>query len=233
MEKVQKILSFIFISCWLFSGTLAAQQKEQPAKSIPKTGFALGVNLEGPIGRFFDQDKTAFSVVGHLSLRPNLFFVGEAGFENLAFSEAHAEERHYDYESNGTFIRAGLLYDIFSVEEEGNHDNIFLGLHYGFALQEHSSDSYTIENQYWEGHTGSLSKYVLNTHWVELSAGPRTELLKNFYMGWSVNLRVKMFQDNKEALVPYSVPGFGNGDNTVNLGFSYVLEYMIPWNKKK
>jgi hypothetical protein len=233
MEKVQKILSFIFISIWILGGSLAAQKKVQPTKDAKKTGFALGVNLEGPIQKFFDRDKVAFSVIGHLSLGPQIFFVGEAGFENLTFSDEHALDRHYTYESNGSFIRAGLLYDIFSVEEKGNNDNIFFGLHYGFALQEHASQSYNIENEYWGGTDGSLGKYVLNTHWLEISAGPRSELLKNFYMGWSINLRIKMFQDNQEVLVPYSIPGFGNGDNRVNVGFSYVLEYMIPWNKKR
>ncbi len=231
MEKVSKISSFIFISIWFFAGSLNAQSLIDPGVKRQKTGFSLGINLDGPVQRFFDGDKTAFSVVGHLSLSQKYYFMGEAGFENLTFSDKNAEERNYAYESNGSFLRAGLLYDIFSVDEAGNNDNIFLGIHYGFALQEHSSSSFNIQNDYWGGHDGSLGDYVLNTHWVEISAGPRTELFKNFFMGWSINLRIKMFQDNKEVLAPYSIPGFGNGDNQVNLGFSYVLEYMIPWKR--
>ncbi len=231
MEKVCKISSFIFISFWFFAGLLNAQSLINAGAKQQKSGLSLGINLSGPIQGLFDNDKTAFSAVTILSLSSKYYFIGEAGFENLTFSDRNATKRHYAYESNGTFIRAGLLYDIFSVDEAGNNDNIFLGIHYGFALQEHSSSSFSIQNDYWGGHDGSLNKYVLTTHWVEISAGPRTELFKNFFMGWSVNLRFKMFQGNNEVLEPYSIPGFGNGDNQVNLGFSYVLEYMIPWKK--
>ncbi len=124
-----------------------------------------------------------------------------------------------------------MLYDFFSVDEKGNNDNIFIGLNYGFALQEHRAGGYTISNGYWDDFRDSESAYVLNTHWLEVSAGPRTELLNNLYMGWTVNLRVKILQNNPEELQPYSVPGFGSGDNAVNMGFSYVIEYMIPWKK--
>ena len=231
MVKQLKILSFIFISL-LFVPSLVQAQKDKKNNTTPQVqGITVGFNFEGVVNRFFETDKTAFSAVTHLNLSPGWFFRGEAGFENLEFSDENAEERNFSYESNGSFLKAGLLYDFFSVDEVGNNDNIFVGLNYGFALQEHRSGGYAIENGYWEDFHGSESAYVLNTHWLEVSAGPRTELLKNLYMGWTVNLKVKILQDNARKLQPYSVPGFGNGDNTVNVGFSYVIEYMIPWKK--
>ena len=235
MGKVQKIFSFIFISLFFSGFLLNAQEALQlvPKEDEGRLGMTVGVNLEGPIGRLFDSDKSAFSAITHIKFGQDWYFRGEVGFENLTFSPESWNERNYHYESNGSFLRAGILYDFFEVDEEGNNDNIFIGLNYGFALQEHGSDEFTIENGYWGDYHGSLRKYVLNTHWVELSFGPRTELLKNLYMGWSLNLRVKLFQDNSEVLQPYSIPGYGKGDNTVNFGFSYVIEYFIPWGKKK
>lgn len=231
MGKASKILSYIFINLFCVgtfvtaqeSLSLPAEEKEEPV------GFTVGVNFEGPIGKFFESDKSAFSAVTHINLSPNWFFRGEAGFENLSFSSANSKDRNYAYESNGSFLKAGILYDFFDVEEAGNRDNIFVGLHYGFAVQEHGSRRFEIRNGYWEDYRGSVNSYFMNTHWAEISAGPRTELLKNFYMGWTVNLRINLWRDNKEVLVPYSVPGFGSGDNNVNVGFSYVIEYFIPW----
>ncbi|MFW5753566.1 MAG: DUF6048 family protein [Marinilabiliaceae bacterium] len=231
MEKVLKILSYISISLFLFALPVTSQEK----MSLPEggdqdpVGFTVGFNLEGPVGKFFDSDKSAFSAVTHINLSPHWFFRGEAGFENLRFSSANRADRNYAYESNGSFLKAGILYDFFDVEEAGNRDNIFVGLHYGFALQEHGSRRFVIQNGYWDDFQGSVSNYVMNTHWAEFSVGPRTELLKNFYMGWTVNLRMDLWRENKEVLVPYSVPGFGRGDNNVNVGFSYVIEYFIPW----
>lgn len=234
MGNQPKILSFIFISLFLFPGLLKSQEFENPTETNQKgqlQGITLGINLEGPIGRFFDSDRSAFSAVTHINLSPGWFFRGEAGFENLVFSKENEIDRNYSYESNGSFLKAGMLYDFFSVDEKGNNDNIFVGLSYGFALQEHRTGSYTIPNGYWDDFYGSESAYVVNSHWLEVSAGPRTELLKNLYMGWTVNLRVKILQNNPEELQPFSIPGFGSGDNTVNVGFSYVIEYMIPWKK--
>lgn len=235
MGKPLKILGCIFISLFFFGQMLNAQKKTESKQMTGgnSTGFTLGVNLEGPIGRIFDSDKAAFSAVTHIKFSPKWFFRGEAGFENLTFSPTNERERSYAYESNGSFLKAGVLYDFFNVEEKGNNDNIFIGLNYGFALQEHGSSSYVIENGYWSDLQGSMGKYVVNTHWLEIMAGPRTELLKNFYMGWTINLKFKLLQDNEKVLDPYSVPGFGNGDNTVNFGFSYVIEYYFPWGKSK
>ncbi|PWD99671.1 DUF6048 family protein [Marinilabilia rubra] len=235
MGKPLKILSCTFISLFFLGQVLDAQKKVVTDQSGDGSsgGFTLGVNLEGPIGRIFDSDKAAFSAVTHIKFAQKWFFRGEAGFENLTFSPTNEQERSYTYESNGSFLKAGVLYDFFSVEEKGNNDNIFIGLNYGFAIQEHGSGSYTIENGYWGDFQGSMGEYVLNTHWLEIMAGPRTELLKNLYMGWTINMRIKVLQDNEKVLDPFSVPGFGNGDNTVNVGFSYVIEYFIPWRKNR
>ncbi len=213
---------------------LDAREKQKAIDKNPdeKLGFTIGLNLGGPIGRIFDPDKSAFSAITHIKFAPNWIFRGEAGLENLSFSAANAIDRNYRYKTTGSFLKAGVLYDFFDVEEPGNNDNILIGLNYGFALQEQRSDHLNIENSYWNDFDGSQGSYILNTHWLEVSFGPRTELLKDFYMSWTLNLRVKMFQDNSEVLQPYSIPGFGKGDNTVNLGFSYVLEYFIPWGRK-
>lgn len=235
MGKAPITYSFLFINLFLFSTLLNAQEEEQ--KNLNKDsdndrGFTIGINFEGPVGRIFDADKSAFSAVTHIKFADDFFFRGEAGFENLTFSSENIEDRNYNYQSNGTFLKAGILYDFFEVEEAGNNDNIFIGLHYGFALQEHGSKRYIIKNGYWNDYTGSQSNYVLNSHWLEITGGPRTEILKNLYMSWTINLRVKLFQDNKNVLQPYSIPGFGSGDNNINAGFSYVIEYYFPWRKK-
>jgi len=215
--------------------SLISAQEEQdiktPAKDV-SPGFTLGLNLEGPVYYFFDTDQVAFSAVTHIELSPDWFFRGEAGFENLTFSTKNRQERNYAYQSNGSFLKGGILYDFFSVDEAGNNDNVFIGLNYGFALQEHGSSRYIIENSYWDNFQGSSNNYVINTHWLEISAGPRTELMKNLYMGWTINLRIKMLQNNNQVLEPYSIPGYGKGDSNVNAGFSYVIEYFFPWGTK-
>ncbi len=55
MVNQPKILSFIFISLFLIPGLLKSQESENRTETNQKIqvqGITLGVNLEGPIGRF-------------------------------------------------------------------------------------------------------------------------------------------------------------------------------------
>ena len=93
MAKLPKIFSSIFISFLLIQSTVNSQNKESKnllSRDSNPQGITLGLNLEGPIGYLFDKDKWAFSMVSHINLSSNWFFRGEAGFENLTFSDAHA-----------------------------------------------------------------------------------------------------------------------------------------------
>ncbi len=219
------MLRYIFISTLLLVSISVRPQLVQERMETSR-GFTLGVNLAGPINKLFDTDRTGFSFLTRINLKENLFFIGEAGFENVNF-----EKTAYHYDSNGTFIRLGAELDVLPERKEGSNDNLLIGLQYGFALQEQVASYYFVENGYWDDYSGRMGANTINTHWVELSAGPRAELFKNFYLSWNLHIRVKVANNNTSLLEPYIVPGFGSGDNRLNAGFSYVLEYMIPWNR--
>lgn len=226
------MLRYIYISALLlfFVGFGKAQNNEELDKidkllnPVPK-GFTLGVNLASPVNHFFDKDRTGVSFLTRINLSDKWFFVGEAGYENVSFNK-----EAYQYESNGTFIKIGAEIDMLS-KKKSLRDNLFIGFQYGLALQGQSASHFLVENGYWSDYQGRVSSETLNTHWVEVSAGPRTEILKNFFIGWKVHIRASFINGGQDLLKPYIVPGFGNGDNRVNGGFSYTLEYMIPLKK--
>ncbi len=225
MVKILRMLRYIFISLF-FVGLFPLKGQTETGKWEPSRGFSLGVNVSGPINRIFDKDRSGISFISRMSVKNQLIFLAEAGYENISF-----ENSRYNYSSNGSFLKAGLEYDVFGEKELGSNDNLLFGLHYGFALQEHSSSQFVIENVYWGDYSGHKGAYTTSTHWIELSGGPRMELFKNFYMGWVFQIKVALYRNNPDILLPYLIPGFGNGDNSINAGFSYTLEYMIPWKK--
>jgi hypothetical protein len=225
MVKTLKMLRYISISIgMLFTGQCFGQTLE-PVRHSPQ-GFTLGINLAGPVNKIADRDRTGFSFISRANLMEDYFIKGESGFENVSF-----QRDKYHYESNGTFLKLGVEKDVLPTAEAGSNDNFLVGLHYGYALQEHGSSQYVIENGYWDDFTGRRSTSTLNTHWLEFSIGPRAEVFKNFYMSWNMHIRVSIIRDTKDIMRPYIIPGFGNGDNRLNAGFSYTLEYMIPWMK--
>jgi hypothetical protein len=225
------MLRYIFFSAALFGSVmLSGQAKEEvrkPTQNLPKApqGITVGVNLAGPFNSLMHGDRSGFSFVSRFNLAEDYFFVGEAGFEQISF-----EKEEYDYESNGTFLKAGIEKDMLN-NKRSVVDNLLVGVQYGFAVQSQFSSYFWIDNGYWADYEGSISYETLTSHWFELSIGPRAEIFKNFYIGWKIQLRVFLLNTGEDVLTPYIVPGFGSGDNSVNAAFSYTLEYMIPWKK--
>jgi hypothetical protein len=225
MVKTLKMLRYISISLLLLVlAPLKGQIKEQ--KWVPTRGFTIGVNLAGPINQAIDNHRGGISFLSRIWVRDQWLLMAEAGFESVLVNNSV-----YNYASNGTFLKAGLEYDVFKNKEPWSNDNMLFGLHYGYALQEHGASAFYIQNGYWGNYTGKTDPYLTGTHWIELSGGPRVELFKNVYLGWTLQLKLALFRNNSEKLAPYLVPGFGNGDNSVNGGFSFSLEYMIPWKQ--
>lgn len=211
---------YLFISLFLIAWTASTQAQ---MANVNKQGLSVGIDLSPFIIRIFDQERTGFAINGRYSLKDKWFMAAEAGFENTSFSK-----REFDYSTNGTFIKAGLEYNLFKVDEVNNNDNILVGFRYGYAWQEHACDRFTIIDDYWGSYQGSLGSNSVNSHWMEIVFGLRSEVLKNFYMGWSIRLKQLFVADHAGVLDPYTIPGFGKFDNKTNLGFTYTLEYQIP-----
>ncbi len=203
------------------------QKKEKLPYPKKERGTSIGID----ISRFFipvlDNDRYAFEANIKTNFKKRAFLVGSLGYENVSF-----DDKSYQYKSDGMYARVGIDYDIFIVDEPNNNDNILFGLRYGFAIQDHGSDQFTISNEYWGDYTGSVSSYTLNSHWIELVGGLRTEVLNNLYFNFYASLRFKLSSNNSEVLEAYRIPGYGRGSKGVNLGFTYIIEYQIPWGNK-
>ncbi len=230
--KILRMLRYLFINIVLIGITVSAfgQQKNETSlidsKEFTPIGFTLGVNLATPLNSFFDNSRTGVSFFTRINLFDDWFFNGEVGYENVS-----SNTDVLNYQSNGTFLKVGGEKNILS-KKKSLTDNIFLGFQYGVAVQDQKASSILIENGYWGDYMGSVNSEVVHTHWLEFSAGPRVELLRNIYFGWKVHIRAAVYKGGQDMLKPYAVPGYGNGDRKVNGGLSYTIEYMIPWKKK-
>ncbi len=231
MEKTSKMLKYILsISLLIGSISMFGQKVEEQEKQKEPfdPGFAFGLNLGPFITRIYDDERTGFEATARFKYNRKWFAIGELGYENTSF-----DDKSYEYESNGSFLRLGFDYNFFKVEEFGNNDNVILGLRYGIGITEFNSNHYTISEGYWGDYEGSIPSTTSNAHWGEFVFGLRSEVLKNFYMGWSVRMRRLIAVNQDGDFEPYSIPGFGKRDNTTNLSFTYNLEYHLPFKKKR
>ncbi|TLX76869.1 hypothetical protein E9993_04050 [Labilibacter sediminis] len=203
------------------------QKKEKLPYPNKKRGTSFGVDITQFFVPVFDDDRIVAEANIRTNFKKRMFLTGSLGYEKISF-----DDKSYHYDSDGVFARVGIDYDIFIVDEPDNNDNILIGLRYGMAIQDHGSDLITIEDGYWGNYETSIDNYSLNSHWVELVAGLRSEVLKNLYFSWFIRVKGKIHSNNTEVLEPYRIPGYGKGANAINLGFSYNVAYQIPWGNK-
>jgi hypothetical protein len=69
-------------------------------------------------------------------------------------------------------------------------------------------------------------------HFLEVAPGIRTELFKNFSMGWTIRLRLLISGGGGKDLRPIYFPGYGPGVNSVSAGINYYLVWSIPYKTK-
>ena len=210
----------------------ARQDEREPSKKerrylvLKDQGLALGIDLSPFIMRLIKDERTGLAFVGRYGIKQRLYGCAELGYEHIKYNKSG-----YSYKSDGSFIRLGVDYDLFNSEDFPTNDNIFIGARYAYAWQTHQSDGFTIVDSYWGDYTGSVGKSSVNSHSLDLLGGIRCEMLRNFYMGWTFRMRILMASAHSDELQPYAVAGYGKYDSRVTMGFTYTLEYQIPFNK--
>src|SRR5690606_27138175 len=94
------------------------------------------------------------------------------------------------------------------------------GIRYGFAQMSYEAPSYTIYDSYWgDKLPGSFPKTNASAHWVELILGIKAEVLKNFFVGWSIREKIKISGPKSDGIPPIVIPGFGSGTNGSQFDF--------------
>ncbi len=203
-----------------------SRPKEPRFEVVKDQGLSLGIDLSPFIMRAIKDERTGFAFVGRYGLKNRWFANAEVGYEHIKYGTDS-----YDYKSDGTFIRIGVDYDVFNSEDFPFNDNIFVGLRYAYAWQSHESDHFTIVDSYWGDLEGSVGRTSVNSHSIDAVGGIRCEVLKNFYMGWSFRCRFLLASQHSDDLKPYIIAGYGKYDSRVAIGFTYTIEYQIPFNK--
>lgn len=225
------ILSLSLLVCSLSSFAQQGKEMTKEEKKLANKGnpgLSIGIDLAPFINHIFSDERFGVEANARYTINRKWQIAAELGYENVDL-----DNDKMTYTSDGSFIRAGIDYNLFRVEEIGNNDNILLGFRYGVAVQEQSCPRYVVKEDYWGDVTNSLGSSTVGSHWAEFVFGLRSEIIKNFYMGWSVRFRTIVNVGSEDELEPYSIPGYGRRDRTTNMGFTYTLEYHIPFSKRK
>lgn len=221
----------------LFCGCIWAQNEVETDSLVTEIryGIRLGVDMSKPIRMLTNPDYKGLELVGDYRLTRNLYIAGELG------NETKREGRDaVHFETSGTYLKLGIDYNVYD-NWEGMDNLIVVGFRYGFSQHSQTLLGYNLLNndRYWkEDNRIALptTEHLdgLNGHWIELQLGIKAELLRNLYMGISIQMHRLISDKDPENFENLFIPGFNKvlTDNPYGAGLNYTISYQIPIFKK-
>ena len=208
----------------------APPPSDEPEDSIPveiqapvKPAIYLGFDLARPIMAYFSPEQHNYEVTADFRLNRKILFSADAGSTKIAINDTS-----YKYNSSGQYFRFGVNFNLLKLPSTWNKGLWTIGVKYGFSTLTHNSPSFYIRDDYWGNYTGSMPESTIKSNWIELSSSLRTEIFKNFYLGWTVRFNFLLGTNSTNAIKPYYIPGYGKGTSTTFPLVNYYVYYMIP-----
>lgn len=233
---ISPILFFLVsFSCYTQEKSLKNSSKD----SIKyKTGYGLriGMDISRPILGIFDKSYSGIEFIGDYRITKNWYLASELGYEKETTFEDFTTSS-----SKGNFVRVGVNYNAYENWLDMNNE-IFVGGRYGFALFDHSLDSYTPNITQGPGSSIYFPTNTINSereqtgltaHWIEMQLGIKVETFKNLFIGAGFSYKILLSIKDQTGFKSLYAPGFNRVlESNTGFGFFYTISYLIPFVNK-
>jgi hypothetical protein len=213
-----------FISLLLSSLSSLLNGNAQDTIQIPLK-IKAGIEVSGPVIHYLDKNILNSEAFVGIDLNEKITAVLAGGYQNYSYTQFN-----YSYHTKGTFVRTGLDFNLLKPDKSKGKYWAGIGLRYGLSVFTSETPSFQQEN-YWGLTTSSIAQETRWAHFVEVSPGVRTEIFRNFTMGWTISLRMMVYNGAGKDIRSIYVPGFGNAANSVSAGIGYFFVWNIPYKK--
>ncbi len=195
-------------------------------------GLRAGIDMASIVRTLLDDEYSGFQILVDYRLTDRWYVAGELGTEELI-----RETNQIDYETSGSFIKAGADYNFY--RNWLTMDNmIYVGFRVGASTFDQKlnrfdffreTDVFPADSRFPNEEFNGLTAF-----WGEIQAGLKVEVLNNLYLGINVQLKVIASEDTPDNFDNLYIPGFGRtyDTNSIGVGYSYGLTYRIPFYKK-
>jgi len=186
----------------------------------------LGLEISGPIKYLINPD--ILNTEGFLAVDLN-----EKVTASLAggYLKYHYSQYNYEYNVDGIFFRAGADFNILKINKTRGKYYGGLGLKYGLSQYTYEVPWFYSEN-YWGKAESSIPSLSGWGHFLEFAPGVRADLFRNIGIGWTINIRMLLYNTSPDDIKPIYIPGFGDTGKIFSAGMSYFISWSIPYRKK-
>lgn len=138
------------------------------------------------------------------------------------------ESDSYSLSSNGFYSRVGIDRNFLSHPT----DVLSMGARLGFSNYKYSPGDVVFQDPFWGDYSEDIDPQSGSAFWIEAVFGIKTEIFRNFFLGWSARARVMLISSKLEYFSDYKVPGFGTTKGSISPGFGFYVYYRFPLGEK-
>jgi len=203
-------------------------------------GLRVGADISKLVLSFLDEDYTGLELVGDYRLTHKLYLAAEIGNETKRQDENLNNTVLYDYETSGSYIKAGV--DLNTYENWfGMNNAITIGGRYAVASFNNTLYDYSLyetdqffNSEFLPGTNPNREFSGLSATWLEFVVGTKVELFANIFVGMSARLGFLVTNTEDEQFPNLWIPGFNKVTDGSNFGvnYNYSISYFIPLYKK-
>ncbi|MBO0331731.1 DUF6048 family protein [[Muricauda] lutisoli] len=241
-------MSKYFISILITVLPFVVQAQSQPIDLQQKDtveykdeyGLRVGADISKLVLSFIDEDYTGLELVGDYRLTHKLYLAAEIGNETKRQDETLNNTLLYDYETSGSYIKAGVDLNTYD-NWFGMNNAITIGGRYAVASFNHTLYDYSLyeTNRFFNpdfllGSEPNREFSGLSASWLEFVIGAKVELFANIFVGMSARLGFLITNSEDEQFPNLWIPGFNKVTDGSNFGinYNYSISYFIPLYKK-
>lgn len=225
---MKRIFIFIISLIPVFAKAQTDSLRKSLTIEVP-AGLRVGLDVTRFALKYFQPYRTDVTVNLDARYNDRLYVASD-----LSYNRTEHSDTNYSYRGSGMSATIGVNYNLLKKQVPKENFMIYAGIRYGLALFNYEVPDYTIHNSYWGNTSGRFEKMNATAHWVELTVGLKVEVLKNFYLGWSLHERILVNRGlSKRDAPPLIIPGFGKGNKGSAFDVQYGISYLIPMWKVK
>lgn len=181
-------------------------------------GLSVAVNIFPPVMQLFGTSHCSYEAQIMADIHHRFMPQASAGVGSCN----ELSDNGYRYKTAMTpFFKVGLVYNFQFNEYKYGRDYYAAFIRYGYGYSKAEITGLTYTDGFWAEYGPiDIPEQTFHSHWLELGAMIKVQVLKRISMGWDISYKPFLSKGGNKHANPYFVPGYGATSSKVGIGFN-------------